>query len=655
MARQLTVNATDRLSVIQQGSIRLGAAAHLGQTGDGGWDLDDDAAALLFPGLKVARLTDDASGATKHIWRGRIWVKDLSRGDHVLADARQYGVNVVDSNWDLTKLRVHGWVRPAETDYARVQALRAYILNGSSSTVTNARKRASTVIGATTYVPNTNTVNMPARTYDAMDPWGVLDDCSRAAGKTYFVIVNDDGTLDLFYDLPTSTAYASTLSITDSSPDLSTSFPPIHEDSAGTQDPSELLSGVGLVIADGSVVTGFDSAVEAANDVAEATVYDQGATSTALGTARVAVIKAQRGVEEARYRCSILLTPAQAHLMKAGMTLPYRDAAAGVTSPITVRASRVDHEIASPGMYLVHLELNFPEKIAARLADVGRPIIPRPVTGAAITDFQLTIQLRAGSDLVATYLAAGFHLGGGVQLTIGRAIITGYPVGIVTWQLRDDLGNNYLGGPFPIGTTTTIIMGTAGANQYARVGSVVAVAPISAWGALVTRIYIANNPSPNTDANRIFVENIASGAQTIDNFNRVDAAAWGTASGVAAAWVVDSVTPVATVDGSAGTLRGSTASQMRITLSDAMLGSLPPSAYYGEVYGAIDVAIADGAASSWTLPYPTVYVPGSLVVYVDGVRQTCTETSPSAGTFSLPWVPALGDYISAQWRVPAVV
>lgn len=115
-------------------------------------------------------------------------------------------------------------------------------------------------------------------------------------------------------------------------------------------------------------------------------------------------------------------------------------------------------------------------------------------------------------------------------------------------------------------------------------------------------------------------------------------------------------TPIARVTAAAN-FQFNTAGSFQALWFDSLsifgLGRSQP-AYYGSDYSTL-VATADGVTSSWTLPYPTAYVPGSLVVYVDGVRQTAVEDDPAAGSFSLSWVPAMGDYISAQWRVPAVV
>lgn len=396
--RALTVDAVDRTDVVRLPGTTLVSAAYNGEPGTGSVTVDDEAAALTFPALKIVRWTEDASGATKHLYRGRLIRKALSRGGFVADDSRQYLLDVSDSNWDLHRLRVHQWVRPEETGRARVVALGAYILNGSSSTVTNARKRPSTVIDVTTYVPNTNTITMPARTYDATDPWSVIDDCARAEGKRFFVFINDAGAMFLWYDDPISTSYASTLSITDVAPDLVTEFPPAPDGSPGEEDGAELLSGAGLVDSTGTAYNEFRSGIETAHDVAEETIYDDGA-GLVDATNRLTALLDDRELEELRYSCAVQLPDDKAHLIKAGMTISFRWAAAGVTSPVTLRVARCAPELIEPDLYLLHLELGFPKKIAGRIQDHGRGVIVGSQNGPCVPHCNETFTRTVASGL----------------------------------------------------------------------------------------------------------------------------------------------------------------------------------------------------------------------------------------------------------------
>lgn len=374
MAYRVVIAGVDRTSVVRRDNLRFAAQAHAGQGTDSGFDLDDDAVAVSLAGLKVATLEEDASGTWKVLARSRIMRPGTRRGDWPMGDARQFQVGIVDSNWDLRRLRVQDWPRVVETDVARVQALGAYILAGAGSTVTNARKRATTTIDVTTYVPNTNTVSMPAKTYTSIDPWGVIDDCARASGKAWFVYVDDAGALKLFYDLPTSLALASTLAITDSAPDYVTSFPPLFEETGADVDFNEFLTGGAFEYGSGAVATTFDAAVEADHDVAEDSLYDSAADATDAAQ-RLGELIAERKVPEQRIRTTIEVPPAKAHLVKAGMMISFRSAACAVLTPTNLRVVRAEH--APPpghvdGPYRIPLELGYPERLAPRLADRDR-------------------------------------------------------------------------------------------------------------------------------------------------------------------------------------------------------------------------------------------------------------------------------------------
>ena len=110
MARELLVGGTDRIAVTRLPSINLASQAYRGEAGDGSFLVDDEAAALTFPSLKVVEMTDDASGGTKYLYRGRVMSKALDGDPYVTGNSRMYAISTSDSNWDLRRLRVHNWV-----------------------------------------------------------------------------------------------------------------------------------------------------------------------------------------------------------------------------------------------------------------------------------------------------------------------------------------------------------------------------------------------------------------------------------------------------------------------------------------------------------------------------------------------------------------
>jgi hypothetical protein len=371
MSQVISIDGVDRASVIRYPGSTFDSNAWNGEAGTGTLLLEDEAAVLDFPGLKIVRMTEDASGSTKHLYRGRVMTKEFARGSFRADDSHQKVVNLSDSNWDLRRLRVHQWSRPSETGRARVVALAAYILNGASSTVTNATKRNSTVINATTYVPNTNLVTMDAHVYDSTDPYAVIEECARAEGKTFFVFADvTTGNMFLFYDLGTSTAIASTVSITDEDPDGETTFAPAEDGSPGAEDPTELLSGAGMVYGQQETIAESRPAIATAHDVAEDTIYDSGAGSDAA--TRLSNFLDVREEEELRYSCSIEVRDDQAHLIQAGQTISFRWAAANALTPTIQRIVRCAPEKIEPDRYRLHLELSFPEKVRPRIQNHGQ-------------------------------------------------------------------------------------------------------------------------------------------------------------------------------------------------------------------------------------------------------------------------------------------
>ena len=46
------------------------------------------------------------------------------------------------------------------------------------------------------------------------------------------------------------------------------------------------------------------------------------------------------------------------------------------------------------------------------------------------------------------------------------------------------------------------------------------------------------------------------------------------------------------------------------------------------------------------------YIPGTLVISVDGIDQTTTQTDPAAGTGSLSWMPEADNLVTMRWLVP---
>lgn len=651
----------------------IGVKASNGEADQGDLLLDDAAGSLdfltVFGGHRKVRLTEDASGAEKTFFRGRVASRELERG-HFRADrGRELTLSLEDANADLAGIIVHNWVRPAETGRARVIALLAAYLNGSSSTALNPLggryARDSTTI-ASTYVQNAGNVSMPAETYDATDPLSVLRACAEFENKRLAVYVNDDGTLALYYAPKTETSQLNcTLLVSDNPADVDrvTCFAPNWIAGPGLHlDTDEQVTGMLLVHADG---TTYDrrAASEATHDRwEEAAFSSKPATS---GTLELSGLLDARQLEQPRRQFAIRLPASKIHLVKAGMRIEVRRAVvSGVDSSTFFRIANVRYSWLSAddseNQYNVIVTLETPVKMASTWSRPAPDNFRRAVGGAVPGYAEFTVTMRMDFLDNLGYIAfilgpnAGFLTGLGVSFFADALSFA--PFTIQHWYLRDGLGFNHLGGIFPLGVDVPITIGLTPTTAYAHVGSDNASCAVLSGGSLTTRLILAITRFSGARDEPGKFNNITAGPGLVDDFNRVVAGSWGATPG-GLTWIKNTITdtPTWSADGTYGILACATGEAVRLNFPTDALVTTVPTAYYGEAYGTVLVAIADGATSSFTLPYPTAYVPGTLQVWVDGVRQTATEISATAGTFSLPWTPELGDRIDAAWRVPAVV
>ena len=252
------------------------------------------------------------------LFRGRINTKDSGRGKRRGRRVRKITVITGDYNTDLRGIVVNNWVRPAESNIARVQALAAAYLNGSP--------RATTVLNATTYVSASNALTIPAKTYTGMTPADVLADIAQTAGKTFFVTV--DG--EIFYDGSESTAYASSLRISDDPADANaTTYNPIWDagnavSENGIDQATRLRSYYGTE----SSVTA-SSGLDAYNDYWEVVWWDPLAEAAADATIRAAARLQELQVDTTTISCTIGPIPwAQLGSIKHGQTIQVKARAA---------------------------------------------------------------------------------------------------------------------------------------------------------------------------------------------------------------------------------------------------------------------------------------------------------------------------------------
>lgn len=374
--------------------MQVGGNAHQGEIGTGsGFDLDDDAGDVTLPVKRVVRVRDTKPSPDAVLVRGRVADKTVARGAIPAGNARAYDVQLDDRNADLRGIPIRKWVRPEESDYRRVIALWRRYLKGSPRETTrlHIKYRSGPAEGLGS-VRNANRVTLPKQVYRDTDPFGVWRDIAEAAGKEFFVTT--DG--EMFHDLPTSTRYAASLSITDVVPNLTDEFPPVYGVSGG-QDGSEFLSGAILTYGKHRRVSKVRSSVEAAHDFWRE-VIPQDATGQNDAKQRLKTILSRQAREDRTYTVALELTDDQVGLIKYGQTVSFRSAAAGVLSPVVLRVGRLLWEPTAPRRYRAHLELGFPKKLSPRVrrsrgtnpgnrtASQGEEVIPVDSAGWLLID-----------------------------------------------------------------------------------------------------------------------------------------------------------------------------------------------------------------------------------------------------------------------------
>lgn len=420
--------------------IELGVSCQNGAASQGTFSVIDPDSQLdnvpsggFLPSHTMVRWTEDASGYEYWLAQGRISGAETGRDVVAAGDYIVHDQTVDDANVDLRGLAfTEDWVRGAETDTARLYALQAYILNGSSSTSPTFRPSTVISIADAHLAPDDNTVTMPAKTYPAgTQPTEVIDDCASSAGKTYGVVIHhvalDDppSHLCLFYTLETdNTTYVSPVKISDK---------------VANWDPEDLVApvlephwdqGKGL-IANGQVsISGLvsrygpsdqflyvnDSAQELSTEVWIDSYSDSDSVDAVQATGRAIAIRDYRSAGDFTYRVSVIVLPEQTHLITAGMSLQIDTA---VILGNLYRGAYVYQRIVScswqplpDGRYKAHLQLNRGVRNSPPSTGKGQPAATTPTPApvcepdtvvAPTTLFHWTFTSDALDDESSTY------------------------------------------------------------------------------------------------------------------------------------------------------------------------------------------------------------------------------------------------------------
>lgn len=277
--------------------------------------VDDPDGGLNILGLRGVTITETSEASNSQItYAGYIADRDVGRGPAPwVGSSREWRLNLVDLNEVINRRIMLGSdaKRPAETDVARVQWLMT-------------TSEFSPVIDST-LISTANPVAMDAVDYRNQRCQDILNDCAQASGKNFFLWLNQNfspAKYGLFYDASSSSAYPSTLRLSNvlSDVDSVTTFAVSEPDTKLNRDPSRVYSGVVLPYTGGQVYV-QDSAI-----AAEFHARDTLAPSVNVKTAAKASARAQRYIAEAATENDLISTSFLVPLDKVnrvmqGMTL----------------------------------------------------------------------------------------------------------------------------------------------------------------------------------------------------------------------------------------------------------------------------------------------------------------------------------------------
>jgi hypothetical protein len=653
---------TDYTDVTDWPGSELTAMADSTQAGSGSWLVRDEDGTI--PDYRLGKFLNShnvviARTGSNILWRGRLADQRHFRGRQKAARAAEWTLTVEDQNSHLRGIIVNSWARPIETDVARVQALAAAYLSGSPRASTNLN-------GSNLVITSSNTVMLPAQTYNGVEVAEVLAEIQRNADKEAFVTVDNE----LAYFGHDYTGYASLIRISDSPADAnSTTFAPINPEGSlfGRAQTTALRYYWGL---SSSKTLKLTAPAATETDYWEDVFWDSDSPTDAAATAKAQKILDVKSQEETTYKCSIgPLSADDVWKLKVGQTISFKSRGArGGRNPAgtfyadsfqTVRVREVAWTMPAEDEYFARLELQRPRRVSPVSQGDQALVTANVANGAAIyggavsTDWWVRMSVYVTNGINSNILAsfnsstvtahvgigyADWGLGGGATLAIGLEANGGGTILAVAAGLVD-------------GSWHTLYFGISGSTQFLSVdgGAVVTLATEnSAWQAPGTyRIEIQNNGLPSGDpAGELGVDYIT-GATMIDDFARVVAAGSWAGSWVRSNGAFGDLT--LKVDGNVGYIFNDAFYRSLLTTDYGSTAGATVIAYTGHEYGPVLIATASGSTSAWSFPY--AYVPGTLMVYVDNILQTATEVNPATGAFSLGWTPASGDRISAKARL----
>jgi glycerophosphoryl diester phosphodiesterase len=378
MARVLTIGGVDLSGYGELLSIRAAGRAWKGESAVGTVKLYDDASTLFGAGpndeflWKQWSLTEDASGSTVYLERGRVGNFSTGRGAQPSkAEAQiEWTFDLEDANRELIGLAVLDENRPEETDVERVTYFAELCLQGT--------QRASTNLDITTYLDSANPVTMPAKRYRLMDVIEVFIECAAAADKNFFV----DPAHRFHYHDDEYSGFAASIEISDGVdgaawPDGVTYYEPNWQTGEALRwEGQDYASRIRYVYANDKWVDAFDTSSEADHDYRLVHMIDTEVVTEAEATMWATDELRTRAIGVRSYSVSLLIHATDTDKLMRGQTI-WLHAKAPADSGALGRVRRLIAELQwepiTGEWYWAHLTLGQPIKKGRRPSIVGRP------------------------------------------------------------------------------------------------------------------------------------------------------------------------------------------------------------------------------------------------------------------------------------------
>jgi len=348
----------------------LSVMANAGEAAAGTWLMRDETGTIpdfLAPGELVdSHNVIVALVGSNTLFRGRIAADEHFRGRQKAGRAKEISFTLEDQNSHLRGIIIHEWIRPAETDAARAQALVAAYLSGAPRATTNLN-------GSNLIITGSNAISLPAKTYSGVTPYDVMQELASNADKEMFVSIDND----LAYFGHDYTGYVSLLRVSDDPADQNANtYPPInpHGFEFGRQKLSALRVYYGSDVTQSTVRV--SNALEPRFDYWEDVFWDSESVTPEQAEARAQKMLDYRSTDDVNYTCSIgPLSGDDIWKIKPGQQINFKSRAArggrnanGTYSGdnfLTTRVRQINWTMPAEDIYFARLEIERPKRTQA--------------------------------------------------------------------------------------------------------------------------------------------------------------------------------------------------------------------------------------------------------------------------------------------------